>query len=194
MGILWAPDSALWPDIDRWSSTSEVSPPEGEETNGVAQYQTLRYFPPTNASTSDTSSTLNQTKFCYTLPAQAAGYYLIRSTFWYGSSATTTLYATRLPGIISFRMIVDTYSGYQINISIPQTSPLAHEMYIQALNGSSSVSVCLSAASDDSDPPFINSLELRPLPAEVMTSTDTALHVVARVDFGASTDAPSIIR
>jgi hypothetical protein len=143
---------------------------------------------------------INQTKFCYNLPTRSDQYYLIRATFWYGDATVAKLYPTRVQGLISFRMIVDTYMGMQINVSLPQTSPLVEEMYIKPLGGSSSVSVCLSGVSDDSDAPFISTLELRPLastlsPLPMIASTGTALRTLARVDYGAYSDAAaSIIR
>ena len=192
LGIEWTPDTAIWPDMSRWSLTSDITPP-AEDTSGGAKYQTLRYFPPAD------KSMLNQTKFCYTLPAVGNVYYLIRATFWYGTSATTTLYGTRVPGVISFRVMVDTYTGAQITITLPQTSPRTEEMYIRAQNGSSSVSVCFSAVSDNSDSPFINALELRPLSSKMtsvsmINNTNTALRTTARWDFGVSETGPSVIR
>ena len=192
LGIEWTPDTTIWPDISSWSLTSAITPPTGN-TSGGAKYQTMRYFPPAS------KSTPNQTKFCYTLPVTGNDYYLVRATFWYGTSGTTTLYGTRVPGIISFRVMVDTYTGAQIDITLPQTSPQTEEMYIRAQNGSSSVSVCFSAASDNSDSPFINTLELRPLSSEmlfvsVMNNTNSALRTAARVDYGTSASAPPIIR
>jgi hypothetical protein len=176
LGIEWAPDAAVWPDIGRWSKTAAVSPPS-------------------NGTTGDE------------LPAIGGDFYLVRATFWYGTSITTTIYSTRVPGTISFRMIVDTYVGEQISISLPQNSPLTEEMYVRAQSGSStSISVCFSAAADsdgsassDSDAPFVNALELRPLPATLtsvmmLNATNTALRRADRSDFGAFLDAPPIIR
>jgi hypothetical protein len=190
----------LWPDINTGSSTAAVSALAGD-ISGFVQYQTLRYFPPVAAINGSTgsSSTLNPAKFCYTLPAKGGQHYLVRATFWYGTAATASLYETRSPGIISFRMIVDTYTGPRVRISIPQIIPVWVEMYVRALDGSSSLSVCFSGASSDSDAPFVNMLELRPLPATVwavkmMNNTNTALFTVNRSDFGASADAPSTIR
>jgi hypothetical protein len=198
LGIEWAPDGTMWPDIGSRSSTADIVPPaDDRDGSGGLVYRTLRYFPPIFISNSSSSSTMNQTKFCYTLPAKSAGFYLLRATFWYGVSATTTLYDTRVPGIISFRSIVDSYLGPQVNITLPQTYPSIQELYVRAL--SSSVSYCLSAAAADSDAPFISTLELRPLPERMtpvamINSTSTALVSVARADYGASADAPSIIR
>jgi hypothetical protein len=74
-------------------------------------------------------------------------------------------------------------------------------MYVRVQNGSTSVSVCFSAAdSDSSDAPFVSALELRPLPAELtsvamVNKTGTALRRAARADFGADpNNAPAIIR
>jgi hypothetical protein len=202
LGIEWAPDAAMWPDIGSRSATADIVPPaDDRDGSGGLVYRTLRYFPPidfaANVSSSSSSSAVNQTKFCYTLPARAGGFYLLRATFWYGVSASTTLYETRAPGVISFRSIVDSYLGPQVSISLPQTYPTFQELYVRALG--SSLSYCLSAAAADSDAPFINTLELRPLPERMtpvamINSTSTALLTIARADYGASADAPSIIR
>jgi hypothetical protein len=140
-------------------------------------------------------------KFCYVLPAISNGFYLIRASFWYGTASSTTLYNTREPGIISFRMIVDTYAGQQISVSLPQSAPLTEEMYVRVQDGSTSVSVCFSAAdaSGTSDAPFVSALELRPLPSDlksvaVLNKTGTALRRAARTDFGADPSAPAVIR
>jgi hypothetical protein len=194
LGIEWAPDALLWPDIGGWSKTADVSPPSGDTTGGE-KYETLRYFPQPvpNATTSPTSAS----KFCYVLPATEDRYYLIRATFWYGTSAATTLYGTHEPGIISFRMIVDTYAGALINVTLPQSTPLTEEMYVRVQSGSTSISVCFSAADSDgstSDAPFINALELRLLPnnlksVAMVNSTNTALRRAVRSDFGATQSA-----
>jgi hypothetical protein len=189
-----------------------VGPPANGTTGDEQdeKYKTLRYFPATTTtsanatSTSATSSsTTFPTKFCYVLPAIGEQFYLVRATFWYGStSTTTTLYGTREPDTVSFRMIVDTYAGAQINVRLPQGAPLTEEMYVRAQRGSTSISVCFSAAGSDggaSDPPFVSALELRPLPATVgsvmmVNATNTALRRADQVDFGAAPDAPPIIR
>ena len=177
----------IWPEIGNWSATASVSPPESMADQ--TQYATLRYFP-------TTSKALNQSKFCYTLPASPNNYYLIRASFWNGPSL---IYATRVSGQIRFRVIVDSYEGVEIVINVPQSNPWFEEMYIGAQSGRSSVSVCLSAASDSSDVPFINSLELRPLPStmkpvEMMKSTNYALRTVWREDSGALSAVPPILR
>jgi hypothetical protein len=203
LGIEWAPDALLWPDIGGWSKTAAISPPStgttGDEQDD--KYKTLRYF---QAPAGNTSAALTTpTKFCYVLPAIEGAYYLIRATFWYGTSATTTLYGTHEPGIISFRMIVDTYVGEQISVSLPQSRPLTEEMYVRVQNGSTSVSVCFSAAGSSEggtgDAPFINALELRPLPNDLtsvamVNKTNAALRRVLRADFGVAQSAPPVIR
>ena len=154
------------------------------------QYSTLRYFPSNNKA-------LNQSKFCYNLAATAGNFYLIRASFWYGSS--TALGTTRSSGTIRFHVIVDTYEGVEIAINLPQTYPWFEEMYIRALSGKDSIAVCLSAASDSSDVPFISSLELRPLPSTMMSvqvvqNNSYALRTVVRQDSGTSSPNPPILR
>ena len=139
-GIQWAPDALIWPDIGKWSAIATVNPPSS--MTDQKQYSTLRYFPSNKA--------LNQSKFCYTLPASPNNYYLIRASFWNGPSL---IYATRVSGQIRFRVIVDTYEGVEIVINMPQSYPWFEEMYVRAQSGRSSLSVCLSAASDSSDVP-----------------------------------------
>ena len=191
--IQWQPDAVLWPEIGNWSATARVGSPAS--TADQTQYATLRYFP-TTTSSSSSSKALNQSKFCYTLPATAGNYYLIRASFWLGQKL---LYPTRVSGQITFRVIVDSYEGVEIVINVPQSNPWFEEMYIPAQSGRSSVSVCLSTASNSSDAPFINSLELRPLPStmkpvEMMKNTNYALRTVWREDSGALSAGPPILR
>ena len=183
--IQWAPDAMIWPDIPNWSAIAPVSPPT--MLLDQTQYTTLRYFPSNKA--------LKQSKFCYTLPAISGNYYLIRASFWYG--VVSTIYETRVSNQIRFHVIVDNYEGVEIVIGIPQTYPWFEEMYIRAQ--SSFVSVCLSAASDRSDTPFINSLELRPLkstmnPVEMINNTNQAMRTVFREDSGTLSNDPPILR
>jgi hypothetical protein len=75
------------------------------------------------------------------------------------------------------------------------TSGFVEEYYIKALG--SSVSFCLSARS--SDTPFLNSLELRPLPdsllaIKVLDDSKSALRGPFRYDVGAPPGIASIIR
>ena len=186
--IQWAPDAMIWPDIGNWASISTVSPPG--KLPDQKQYTSLRYFPLRKA--------LEKSKFCYTLPAIAANYDLIRASFWMGPKE---LYPTRIRWQIRFRVIVDTYEGIEVIINFPQRNPWFEEMFIPARSGRSSVSVCLSAASDSSDMPFINSLELRPLPStmksvEMIKNTNYALRTILRDDSGSSIsfDPPIILR
>ena len=130
----------IWPDIGSWSGTANVSLPTSLADQ--TQYGTLRYFP------TQQHKALNQSKFCYSLPATAGSYYLIRASFWMGSKE---LYDTLVSGQIRFRVIVDTYEGVEVVINFPQSNPWFEEMYIPTQSGKTSVSVCLSAASDSSD-------------------------------------------
>jgi hypothetical protein len=200
IGIVWTPDAAFAPDIGGWSLTAEVTPPTAD-----TKFRTLRYFPqPVPDGRSSSSSFTSASKFCYVLPAtsSSSGFYLIRASFWYGTASSATLYGTRVKGTISFRMIVDTYAGQQINISLPQSAPVTEEMYVRVQNGSTSISVCFSAADSGgtSDAPFVSALELRPLPADLksvamLNNTGTALRRAARADFGADpNNAPAVIR
>ena len=189
-GVIWTPDTTLWPDIGKWSvSFYNMSLPTN--MTDEKQYSTLRYFPTTSSS----SKALNHSKFCYTLPAIAHNYYLIRASFWYGLASTR--YETRVNDQISFHVIVDNYEGVEIVIGIPQTYPWFEEMYIRAQT--SVVSVCLSAASDSSDAPFINSLELRPLNSTMLSvaminNTNQAMRTVFREDSGTLSNDPPILR
>jgi hypothetical protein len=202
IGIVWTPDAAFAPDIGGWSSTAAVTPPTGDTTGGE-KFRSLRYFPQPVPNGTSSSSFTSASKFCYVLPAtsSSSGYYLIRASFWYGTASSATLYSTRVPGSISFRMIVDTYAGQQISVSLPQSAPLTEEMYVRVQDGSTSVSVCFSAADSGgtSDAPFVSALELRPLPADLtsvamVNKTGTALRRAARADLGADPSAPAVIR
>ena len=132
--IQWVPDNAIWPDIGKWSAVSAViNLPSG--MSDQVQYSTYRYFPSTTS-----YKALNQSKFCYTLPAISDKYN-----------------PTVMSGTIQFHVIVDTYDGVEIVITLPQANPWFEEMYVRAQTRRSSVSVCLAAVSGSSYPPFINS-------------------------------------
>ena len=191
-GIVWTPDTILWPQIVEWSTTSILGPPSDDFAD-QKQYQSFRYFKPPQKSTGIPSPT----KFCYSLPAQANKYYLIRVSFW--SSTNLASASTRVPGVLSFYIIIDSYVGPQINVSLPQTFAFVEEYYVQALNGSTSVSLCFSAESKVSDAPFVNSIELRPLvdtltAITVLKSSNSALRGPIRLDLGATNNSPPIIR
>ena len=153
-GIVWTPDAVIWPKIGYWSGIVRVKAPTN--TTNQIQYSTLRYFRPTWV--------MDRSKFCYNLPAIGGAYYLIRASFWYGlpEASSAALYRKSR---IRFRVIVDTYQGVEVMIELPQTEPWFEEMYVRAQR-SSNVSMCLSMENNNgSDMPFINSIELRPLPS-----------------------------
>ena len=189
LGITWTPDAIRWPEIDGFSKTSQDIPSTTSLSRGQTQYRSMRYFQPEKA--------MNASKFCYSLQATGGSYYLVRAAFWSGGS-TRLPYNTRTNDAVAFQLIVDTYEGQKIVISLPQSDVWIEEMYVRAQ--SSSVMVCLSAASDTSDAPFINSLELRPLGNETLgvvsmvKSTNTALRLVDRQDFGAPDTSPAVLR
>ena len=96
-------------------------------------------------------------------------------------------------------MIVDSYEGVEVVINFPQSNPWFEEMYIPTQSGKTSVSVCLSGASDSSDVPFINSLEMRPLPltmhsVELIKNFSYALRTIWREDSGTTSAVPPILR
>ena len=191
-GIVWTPDTILWPQIAEWSTTSILGPPSDNSAD-QKQYQSFRYFKPPQKSTGIPSPT----KFCYSLPAQANKYYLIRVSFWCSTNLTSA--STRVGGALSFYIIIDSYVGPRIDILLPQTSAYVEEYYVQALNGSTSVNLCLSGESDVSDAPFVNSIELRPLvdtlsAIKVLKSSNSALRGPIRYDLGAADKSPPIIR
>ena len=82
MDVIWTPDTTLWPDIGKWSATTTVNPlpiPYYSSMSNESQYASMRYFP-----TTINSKALNQSKFCYNLPATGGSYYLIHARFWLG--------------------------------------------------------------------------------------------------------------
>ena len=186
--ITWTPDAVRWPEIDGFSKTSQDIPLTTSLSKGQTPYTSMRYFQP--------GKTMNASKFCYSLGATGGSYYLIRAAFW--SGGTQLPYNTQSRNAVSFQMIVDTYEAQEIDISLPQSDVWIEEMYIRAQG--SSVMVCLSAASDTSDAPFINSLELRPLGnnalgvVSMVKSTNTALRLVDQQKFGASSTSPAVLR
>ena len=189
LGITWTPDAVRWPEIDGFSDTIQGILLTTALSKGQTPYESMRYFPPDKA--------MNASKFCYSLQATGGSYYLVRAAFWSGG-ATRFPYNTRTNGAVSFHMIVDTYQAQEIVLSLPQSDVWIEEMYVRAQ--SSSVMVCLSAASDTSDVPFINSLELRPLGNETLgvvamvKSSNTALRLVDRQNFGAPSSSPAVLR
>ena len=191
-GIVWTPDTILWPQLADWSTTSTLGPPSADFAD-QKQYQSFRYFKPPPALAGSPSPS----KLCYSLPAQANKYYLIRVFLWCGTNLASA--STRVPGVLSFHIIIDSYVGPQIDVSLPQKNLSVEEFYVQALNGSTSVNLCFSAESDVSDAPFVNSIELRPLvdklnAIKVLKSSNSALQAIVRYDLGAANNSPPIIR
>ena len=196
-GILWTPDLGLWPDIADWSTTyTSLAPPPSSSSSDVSQakhYQSFRYFKPPG----EPARSPSPAKFCYSLPAQANKYYLIRVSFWCSSNLASAL--TRVPGVLSFYILIDTYVGPQINISLPQTFAVVEEFYVQALDRSMSVNLCFSTESGVSDAPFVNTIELRPLTGtlnaiKVLDSSMSALRALVRYNLGAADNSPPILR
>ena len=191
-GIVWTPDTILWPEITHWSTTSTPGTPLSQLAN-QKQYQSFRYFKPPR----ELAGSPSPSKFCYSLPAQANKYYLIRVFLWCGTNLASA--STRVPGVLSFHIIIDSYVGPRIDILLPQTNAYVEEYYVQALDGSKSVNLCFSAESDVSDAPFVNSIELRPLvdklnAIKVLNSSNSALRAMSRYDLGAADNSPPIIR
>ena len=188
LGITWTPDSISLPEIDGFSKTIQAIPVTTSLSRGQTPYGSMRYFQSGNA--------MNTNKFCYSLQATGGSYYLVRATFW--SGGTRLPYDTRKTNAVSFQIIVDTYEGQEIVISLPQSDVWIEEMYIRAQG--SSVMVCLSAASNTRDAPFINSLELRPLSnnglglVSMVKSTNTAVRLVDRQNFGEQTTSAAVVR
>ena len=107
--------------------------------------------------------------------------------------------ASASTSVLSFHIIIDSYVGPQINVSLPQTIAFVEEYYVQALDGSTSVNLCLSAESNVSDAPFINSIELRPLVnklngIKVLNNSNSAQQAMARYDLGVVDNNPPISR
>jgi hypothetical protein len=67
-------------------------------------------------------------------------YDLLRASFWSGSEL-----ATASGNLASFRIVIDSYVGPQLNFSLPMTVGFFAEYYVKALDGSSSITMCLSA-------------------------------------------------
>ena len=198
-GMIWTPDLNLWPDIGDWSTTyTSLAPPPSAASSDHSRaehYQSFRYFKP--SSSESQSRAPRPAKFCYSLPAQSNKYYLIRVSFWCSTNLASA--STHVGGALSFYIIIDSYVGPRIDILLPQTSAYVEEYYVQALDGSTSVSLCFSAESKVSDAPFVNSIELRPLvdtltAITVLKSSNSALRGPIRLDLGATNNSPPIIR
>jgi hypothetical protein len=115
-GIVWTPDVLLWPELAEWSTTFTVGPIAPEFLDQI-QYQSFRFFNSTNPNPNP-----NPSKFCYSLPAHAGKYYLLRVTFWCGSKL-----ATAPNSLASFRVVIDSYVGPQLNFSLPMTAGSVEE-------------------------------------------------------------------
>jgi hypothetical protein len=194
-GIVWTPDITIWPNIRDWSTTTAAAIGLPTDMPDQVQYSSFRSFPSVTS-----SKALNQSKFCYNLPAAANNYYLVRASFWYDPAAASA-------GQIRFRVIVDTYPSVEIVIDLPQKNPWFEEMYVRA-QSKGVISLCLApspasrvqsgtSGSTTFVPPFINSLEIRPLPQTMNSitmigNTNTAMRTVWRVDSG--TSVPGILR
>ncbi|KAI5062748.1 hypothetical protein GOP47_0023287, partial [Adiantum capillus-veneris] len=176
--IIWTPDLDIMPD---GIAATVTAPTTGE---GDA-YTTLRYFPG------------NHSKYCYPLaPVEAGSSYIVRAGFWMGDRS---LYATEVVDQISFQLIIDAYVVTLVNLSLPQARVKYSEVYVTANASRMAACVARTTGSAASDPPFISSLELRPLPRTtyggmLVQTLKYPMLMVGRSNYGAPSDYPRVLR
>ncbi|CAM6038835.1 unnamed protein product [Sphagnum compactum] len=160
--ITWIPDNTSFVQTG-----SVATLPTANNQSSIPQSLTrLRYFPN------------NQSKNCYTLPANLSTRYLIRATFLYGNydgATTNPIFDISLDATIwaTITILNATETYYQEIVAIAQSR-------------SSTFSVCLLNVNQGT--PFLSSLELRPLFGsiyELSYLSAAYLSSMLRINFGA---------
>ncbi|KAL2653628.1 hypothetical protein R1flu_021756 [Riccia fluitans] len=170
LGIQWVGDAS-------YASTGETAAIDIQEAklgadgvNDKRKLQTLRYLPgPAN-------------KHCYDIPFVASQKYLIRLTFLGGN-------LTSKAGIVDFSVSLGNAYWQNIQVSDPWT-PIVREASFIPLQVSSPI--CFKRG--DIGDPFVNSIEIRPLPllAYQVTFNGLIYTNVYRLDCGLKAGSPSI--
>lgn len=160
--ITWIPDNTSFVQTG-----SVATLPTANNQSSIPQSLTrLRYFPN------------NQSKNCYTLPANLSTRYLIRATFLYGNydgATTNPIFDISLDATIwaTITILNATETYYQEIVAIAQSR-------------SSTFSVCLLNVNQGT--PFLSSLELRPLFGSIYGLpylSAAYLSSMLRINFGA---------
>ncbi|KAH7293032.1 hypothetical protein KP509_28G008700 [Ceratopteris richardii] len=119
----------------------------------------------------------NQSKYCYNLSNNAVrlgAAFLLRVYIRPGQTPPYTPKSAN--GTMVFKLIVDANEWSTVSVAVNETYD--NEAYVRSQGDF--ISVCLARSTPDGDAPFINTLELRPLPASFssvqrMSSTNTIL-------------------
>ncbi|CAH9131765.1 unnamed protein product [Cuscuta epithymum] len=160
IGLQWTPDIQMVS-----GETANVS--VTDETR--MQYKTVRYFPADNK------------KYCYTLNVTKRKRYLLRATFLYGNFDNNNVYP---------KFDISLGATNWATVVIFDANTIENQELI-FLSTDSVTSFCLSNATTGQ--PFISTLELRQLNGSMyLTPSENSyyLSVSARLNFGASSDAP----
>ncbi|GAB4840533.1 hypothetical protein Ancab_021302 [Ancistrocladus abbreviatus] len=158
-GLAWISDTGIM----RQGQGVQVENANG----GLQQYRRRRDFP------------ADDKKYCYSLPTQERRRYIVRATFFYGSTENTTTNP-------KFQLYLDSTKWATFTV-VDVSRIYREEMIIRA--PSDSVDVCLCCATTGA--PFISTLELRPLNLSIYATDfedDFYLKVAARINFGAPTE------
>ncbi|KAK4284611.1 hypothetical protein QN277_001417 [Acacia crassicarpa] len=140
--------------------------------NLVPILSTLRYFPDTKAR-----------KYCYSIPVNPQGKYLVKTIFYYGRFD-----GGKEPPV--FDQIVEGTKWSTINTTEDFSKGLSSYFEVVVMPFSKTLSVCLARNNQTgSSSPFISALEVQALDASVYNPTNFtnyALVTVARQNFGES--------
>ncbi|KAI5063543.1 hypothetical protein GOP47_0022090 [Adiantum capillus-veneris] len=140
----------------------------------------------------------NQSKYCYSLAnnaVQAGNFFLVRASIWAGISPPYT--PRNSDGHFRFKLIVDGDVWEDVKVPYGTTTWYTYDIYMRAQGDK--IDVCFARSTPDGDAPFINGLELRPLPSTltstiIMNGTGVLLVPLDRTDYGALSTMPSTVR
>lgn len=175
--IIWTPDNGF--GLSGVSNETSVTEPNFKPP---AQFYTIRYFPG------------DQTKYCYEFNEidhgiQQYSAYLIRASFWAGDSVP---FRTRVGQQIDFKLLINSNEWDDVSVELPQSTAVVKEIYVVA-DSRPSIAVCLAGRGIGLDIPFISSLVLRPLGANMVPvlmmkkdqAASRAMFTLYRVNYGA---------
>ncbi|MCO5551131.1 hypothetical protein L7F22_004628 [Adiantum nelumboides] len=140
----------------------------------------------------------NQSKYCYSLTnsaVKAGAFFLVRASIWAGITPPYT--PRNSDGYFRFLLIVDGDIWQNVKVPYGSTTWYTFDVYIRAQRNT--ISVCFARSTPDGDDPFVNSLELRPLPSTltstiIMNGTGLILISLDHTDYGVLASMPSMTR
>ncbi|KAI5061801.1 hypothetical protein GOP47_0022340 [Adiantum capillus-veneris] len=135
----------------------------------------------------------NQSKYCYSLTnslVEAGAFFLVRVGIWAGITPPYT--PKDSDGNFRFKMIVDATEWQDVSVQYGTTEWLTFDVYTRAQR--SSIDFCLARITPDGDAPFLNVLELRPLPSTLtatraINATNTIANCLGHNDYGVPADS-----